>query len=301
MKLLFVGDLHLSSENLSIRKDEYPSVILNKLEQTLDIGIEKKINMMIFGGDIFHNKKTSIGYFNKLLMLLRDEKYKFRKASTQGNHDMYNSKPETIEKTLLGTMYIDGTLLPKVGEWSIETDDTFILFLPYMLDERPPLHVNFQNKKTILVSHYFFNQPMFEKECIPNEYTQIFDFIMLGHDHGNYPIERVNKAMVIRPGALSRGTRHKDSFTRQVQVAFIDTETGEAEYIPLHVRPASEIFSIERMSRESAARESKLVSGLSESVSIQDGSDIEGLFESMPLEDKLKVNTKKGMIEGGII
>jgi exonuclease SbcD len=297
MKILFVGDQHYSSEQIPVRKDNYPETMLDKTRQALELGKEKNIDLMILSGDFCHIKKFSMGYLNKLLMLFRS--YDFPKASVIGNHDIWYGRPETVERSPLGVMYTSGTFLPKPGEWEVETKDTFILFLPFMTDELPPIHMH-STKKLILVGHFYHNRPEF-KENIPLEYMDRFDYVLLGHDHESFPIEKVGKAQVIRPGALSRGTRHKSSLTRPVQVAYVDTETGECEYIPLIYKPAEEVFSLQRMHREQLVRQSSLVDELNKNVSAASGEDVISILDKIELEPEVRENTKRWLAEGGII
>jgi DNA repair exonuclease SbcCD nuclease subunit len=297
MKLLFFTDPHYSSEQIPTRKDNYPDVMLDKTRQVLELSEKLGIDLLICGGDFCHIKKFSMGYLNKLLMLFRS--YSVNKACCIGNHDTWYGRPETVERSPLGVMFTSNTFLPKPGEWTIETEDTFILFLPFMTDELPPIHMH-STKKLILVGHYYHNRPEF-KENIPVEYMDQFDYVLLGHDHEAFPIERVGKAQVVRPGALSRGTRNKSSLVRPIQVAYIDTETGECKYIPLVYKPAEEVFSLQRMNREQTIRQSSLVDELNKNVSAASSEDVLGILEKMELEPKVKENTKYWLVEGGII
>lgn len=298
MKILLVGDPHYSSEQVLVRKDNYPETMLNKTEQTLELAKKLGADLYLVAGDFCHIKKFSLGYLNSLITLFRS--YSIPKASVIGNHDIWYGKPETVCRSPLGTMFSSGVFLPKPGEWTVETDDCFILFLPYMLHELPPLHAFSSSKKLILATHYFYNRPDMPDNIL-EEYTQKFDYILLGHDHEGYPVQKVNKATIVRPGGLSRGTRHKSSITRPVQVAFIDTEKGTVEYIPLVYKPAEEIFNMSRLEREKKTRDSNIVRELTSSVSVSDGSDVLGILSKFDIPQDVKENTIGWLREGNII
>lgn len=299
MKFLFVGDPHFSSENLPIRKDNYPETLLNKTQQVLDIGKKRGIDLLILGGDFIHNKsKMSVGYLNKLMALFNS--YSFPKACVIGNHDLFHHKIETVEKTMLGTMFCSGVFLPKIGEFKVETEDSIILFLPYM-DEIFDFSVNNpDNKKLILIAHSFFGNQQF-KSNLPLGLTDIFHYICCGHDHDAYPIQKVNRATIIRPGALSRGTRHQSNLNRPIQVAYVDTQKDLVEYIELTHRPANEVFSMERMEREVRVRDAQIVEEFSKVVTTDEVTNIITLVDGLTKEEKVKNNTLDWLKVGGII
>jgi hypothetical protein len=71
-----------------------------------------------------------------------------------------------------------------------------------------------------------------------------------GHVHEPHGVYQVlNSAGTAAPdfcnnGALSRGSLHEYNKTRQVGVTIWDSETGVFEFVPLHARPAEEVFRL---------------------------------------------------------
>jgi DNA repair exonuclease SbcCD nuclease subunit len=298
VKILFWGDQHYSSDNLPVRRDNYPETCLDKTRQVLELGRELQIDLHCLAGDFSHVKRMSLLFLNRLISLFQE--YNCPKASTIGNHDTWYSQPETVERSPLGTMFTSGVFLPKPGDWTYETEDTIIFFIPHMLDTLP-IHIsNPEGKKLVLVSHFFFERTEF-KDNLPEDYVDKFDYILLGHDHDVFPIKQKGRAKIIRPGALTRGTRHLSNWDRSVQVAYIDTVLGVCKYIPIVCKLPSEIFSKERLEREVIVRNSKIVEELSKNVNISEVSNVLEILDNMEIDDNVKDSTKQWLKRGGII
>lgn len=285
MRILFAQDLHYSASNIPTRRDNFPDTMLDKTEQMLEIGVQKQIDILLLGGDITHGPRLSTTYFNKLVALFR--KYPFPKGTTIGNHDIFNGDPSTIDRTPLGTFLTDQTFIPTPGTWTYETEDTIIVFMPYMVNPVPFPLDNPKGKTTILVGHAYL-PGKFSSDNLPVEMTTLFDYIFLGHDHDFYMHELVNRSVVIRPGALSRGTRHQSNWDRTVQVAFLDTKERTIEYIPLKFKPAIEIFSQERLALEKKLRDTRAIDDFTKSVILEGSSDIPKIIESLKFAPEVK-------------
>jgi hypothetical protein len=74
-------------------------------------------------------------------------------------------------------------------------------------------------------------------------------------------------------------------------MAYLDTAIGECEYIPLRCLPAHEIFSEARLRREKELKTARDVSGLTESVSISDPSDVQAILDESVFPEAVKKRT----------
>lgn len=299
MKILYVGDPHYSSVNLSSRKDFYPDTMLEKTKQVMELTDKLKVDILIFGGDFCHTKRLSKKYENKLLTLFRQ--YPVLKASVIGNHDCNFGKSETVNETSLGTFFLSDVFLPTPGTWVIENEKVIIVFFPYMEKIKEGKLELPKDKIKILCTHYYLNNKWGSKDILPEKFTNMFDYILLGHDHDIYPVTQVNRAKIIRPGSLGRGTKIKSNWKRDVMVAFIDTEKKIAEYIKLNVKPASEIFSKERLKLEHAIKESRLKNQFLKIPDLNKFKDPSLILDKMPLESNLKDRVKIWFTEFGIV
>ena len=302
MKILFATDMHYTASNIASRKDNYPKTMLDKTEQMLDIGESRKIDLLALGGDFTHSPELSKLYENKLIALYR--KYSYHKACVAGNHDLYNADPGSISKTSLGTFYKSGIFTGDQDVYSV--DDAVLVFMPYMDSEEMIKKFMDRNlmvgegKKLILFAHYYM-PGKYPEDNLPEKLTHIFDYIFLGHDHDAAPPKKVNKAIVIQPGALSRGTRQQSNWNRPVQVAYLDTETNECEYIPLKYKPAEEVFDQKRMALEQRLKETKIIDELSKSIVLQESSDIPKIISELDLSDELKARVEEWLKSVAII
>jgi len=299
MKLLFFTDPHYSATNLSCRKDDYPTTMLDKTRKVILLAEELGCDLITCGGDFGHTKRLTVAYLNQLFTIFKSSSIPM--SCIIGNHDEYYGDPRTVEKSPLGAMFTSHVFMPRPGEWVFENDEVIMVFMPFMLE--PPTDFTVANpsgKATILFAHYFF-PGQYQTEILPMNYTHEFDYIFLGHDHDTYPIERHNRALIIRPGALSRGTRVQSNWDRPIQVAYLDTETKECSYMEIESQPAEQIFSKERILVEKRLKESQIIDELSKSIALAGTSDVLGLLEAMEIEEGLKKRTVHWMKEFSIL
>lgn len=302
MKILFATDLHYTASNIATRRDNYPKTMLGKTEQMLDIGLEKKIDLLALGGDFTHSQEVTTLYSNRLVALYR--KYPYLKACVMGNHDEYNADPGSIEKATLGTFYNSGIF---IGQKPVhETEDCILVFMPYMdsqemIDKFCATAINNPTgKKMILFAHYYLTGK-YPDDNLPAQMTQLFDYIFLGHDHDCVEPKKVNNAIVIQPGALSRGTRQQSNWDRPVQVAYLDTETNECEYIRLKYQPAEEIFDQKRLVLEKRLKETSMMDDLSKAIVLGESSDVSKILADLNLPEELHKHVESKLKSVAII
>lgn len=263
-----------SANMVEYRKGSFRLNICKKTESILKMSYLKRVS--------YKGKMWCLRVKNENFVVRRNGKHFFT-----GNCE--NDDPLTVKDTPLGNLLLQGTFGPTAGEWSYETDDALCVFMPFMIDPvAPPPQTD---KIKILFAHYFFNDTGYPSDQLPVECTKYYDYIFLGHDHDVHPPVRVGRALVIRPGSLSRGTRHKSNWDRDVYMAYLDTAVGECEYIPLRCLPAHEIFSEARLRREKELKTARDVSGLTESVSISDPSDVQAILDESIFPEAVKKRT----------
>lgn len=220
------------------------------------------------------------------------------KVAFTGN--CYNEQPDSIGRTPLGNMFVNGIFAPKIGTYVLEYSDTICVYFPFMSKPSSFVVPNPHNKTLVLFTHYFFDCGFDEDEKLPMALTEQFDYIFTGHDHDPYPVVKVNKATIIRPGALSRGTRHKSQWNRPVQVAYLDTVTGECKYIPVPCAKAEDVFNVEGLELADKIKGARDVSSLGKSVELSSFMKVGDLLESYKLRSDLLSRTDEWLVEGGI-
>jgi predicted phosphodiesterase len=106
---LFVGDPHLWSLKPSGRTDtNFTETVLNKIEQCVDIALEKNL-YLIFLGDLFDShKENDITLLTRLTRILKKSKTPF--STAEGNHEKSQTKlSDDVALKLLqesGTLYV---------------------------------------------------------------------------------------------------------------------------------------------------------------------------------------------------
>jgi DNA repair exonuclease SbcCD nuclease subunit len=297
MRFLFLTDLHMSSQRLSCRKDDYPENILSKLKWVLEYAEANNIDRILHGGDFYHVTRISKTYENRVFSLMKQFKTPF--TSTIGNHDVLFADHSTVERTPLGSLYAANIFSP--SDWTkcvVDTDDTRIVMMPFFLDP-VPFVIPPEGKKVILMAHFFLETGFAPREVLPPEMLREADYILLGHEHKNYPLQKIQRAMVVRPGAMSRGSRSENEWDRPIQVAVIDTTEDKVEYVEVPHLSSKEIFSEERYVREKQMKISRVIEDLSATVTT-DG-DVKSILDSMNLEPLLYERACYWLKEGAIL
>lgn len=272
MKLIFIGDTHLTPLAPSSRKEtneEYRDLEFKKLKYIYENIASDKNDKIIVTGDVFHSSSLSMmagtpKFYNDIIDLMSTrETY-----SIIGNHDMYYRNEDRENSTILANLFktsvehLDKLELnsqaykydSNLGVNQVYNRTIKIYGVDYMKDF-PKLQF-MDGAYNIIVAHSFFEDNFYGAkgnenltiEAI-NNYLGKYDAVVLGHDHAAYPMIDINNALaynektkIIRPGSLMRGTSHTCQINRIPQVAVFDTHTLEWSYEQIPVAPGQEVF-----------------------------------------------------------
>jgi hypothetical protein len=113
----------------------------------------------------------------------------------------------------------------------------------------------------ILVAHQFLvgdfsgfvkNEAFSSEQVIQSGWN----FLFLGHDHILYPVSDLGGKTIVRPGALSRGTKHIQNRVRDVcfNIVTVSEKGVEIEQKSLPVEPAESIYSMIRIERDDVSK-----------------------------------------------
>jgi exonuclease SbcD len=240
MKFVFATDIHISSVTPGSRIDNYTETVFKKIEYVLQQCVELEAEALLLGGDIFATPTVPDHIKNRLKALIL--KYGVRVLGIPGNHDLLYYNMEYIDRTSYQALVSPGVMENledytnnevKIGDWSIMAHE-FAKPFPRGVD-----------KKTIILSHCFYEYGHEDRLSVKRQevYQSGAGFVCFGHDHNQYKQEMQNGCMVVRPGALTRGTSHTENRVRKVGYAVIDTETMTAEYVGIpFARNFDEVF-----------------------------------------------------------
>lgn len=300
MKITFFTDPHYSSVSLANRKDYYPETIMEETKEVLEASKSLGVERVVIGGDFTHTARLSTAYTIQLFELFLS--YNFDYSCVVGNHCCVGGDVRNIYKSPLGVFFASGLFSPRPYDFFIREKGCLMVFMPYMVE---PIDMK-QSDETldeirILFSHLYY-PGRYKEDNLPMSYTEHFDYIFLGHDHDIFPIRRANRALIIRPGALSRGTRSLSNWNRVPQFAYLDTEKGTVRYYEIPHRPSKEIFSGKRMLYEERIKESKNINLLAEALSSKETIDnVAYIFNSLRLEVKVKERAEQWLRKFGIL
>lgn len=248
MKIMFVGDIHISDKAPRNRKEEdedYRHLILDKLNFCYSYCITNNIEYVIMLGDIFN---SSINIYPPYLTEVYQVLQKFKDSRIEvysiiGNHDMYYQNDSEFTKTTLYQAFTLGLIKHlDILEFPIGVR---IVGVDY---SKSFTKIESESQYNILVGHCFYENEMFgnnengnltHEKCLELGYN---DYI-LGHDHTYYPTVNMTEYRVIRPGSLLRGTSKTCNLYRNVVVDVFDTMSKTWEEVIVPTKPGIEVFN----------------------------------------------------------
>jgi len=262
--ILFFTDPHNSDTPPRRRKEGYREQILAKQEFLIESA--QKADIVIIGGDIFHQKKPhKISYFlmNRLLEIYREYGLTY---IVPGNHD-FDMNPAEIKDNPLGVL----GKLPNVkiihGGWVNGIYGMDILFkglgdfegakpLNELLRAWQEDQTSIQKDRSttpynVAVIHDSVTTEKYPYETVFfDDIEKYADLFFFGHLHTWQELG----GKIVAPGALSRGVLDKDSMDRNVGFAWVSVDTDERRHVikgyKIPVKPPEEVFKVEEYTTE---------------------------------------------------
>lgn len=275
MKVTDVGDVHQGDRPPSARTETYTEDINNKLQWIVDFSNDKKVDAIIFNGDIFHIKRADrnshalvqgvadiLGRSNAPVLIV------------PGNHDLAEDRLESIASQPIGTLALHPNIdllmgphpeLPVFGMPYVDTEDVAkIEYWAEKYNEAGP------DNYPLLVTHQSIfpeaEAPIYEYVSAEN-FAAVFNapFVAYGHIHSRMKagaFYEIGGTWFCNNGAISRGSLHEETVYRELAITLYD----DSEYqnwnlgpsrrtsppnpftsIPLPHRPAEEVFRLEEV------------------------------------------------------
>jgi len=298
-KVITFTDIHLADKNPMSRIDAYTDAILNKLEQVRDICVERKIDVALCGGDIFHIKtptKNSHYLVSRTLDVFK--RFPCPIYSIYGNHDLRQDNITTLPKQPFYTLVKSGALTYLRDEL-FDNGNIRIFGMDYCSF---PLEEEFNKenkgeKLQICVAHVnasskfsdLFGEKVYKYQDL--QYTSP-DVFVFGHYHPDQGIELHNNKHFINVGSLSRGSLKKDELNRIPSLGYIEISDDykiKCEKIKLHVLPADKIFDIEMKNKEEKEQEEieKFITEMKENITVNKTDDICKKIKSLNFEKSI--------------
>jgi DNA repair exonuclease SbcCD nuclease subunit len=295
----FCGDLHADSCGPESRIDDYLDTVVGKLNSIYESCIEKKVKALLFTGDIF----SRISVPHECVNVIGNAFMRFKRAEIQtftilGNHDIVRNNLDRIERSPISTLFTFNALTElNLKNRIVVNKKLLITSVNYT---EPPLPADPRAKYNLLLAHMFYKaSELFgagvhnieEKDLINWGY----DCIVLGHDHTEYPIMRVGKTDIIRPGSVMRATAHDYNFQR-IPVFYILKNPSEYsvtnfEKVIIKAKPFEEIASnsvITKKDMNSLGGIQDILSSLAQRiVGLEDDSEGDRIVEKIKKDENL--------------
>jgi DNA repair exonuclease SbcCD nuclease subunit len=295
-KIITFTDIHLADKNPSSRIDNYMESILNKLEQARDICINRKVDVALCGGDIFHIKtptKNSHFLVSRTIDILKS--FPCPVYSIYGNHDLRQDNITTLPKQPFYTLVKSGGLT-YLSDEMFDKGNIRIFGMDYCSfpTEEDFNKENKGEKIQICVAHVnassqfsdLFGEKVYRYQDLQHTSPNIFVF---GHYHPDQGIEIHNNKHFINVGSLSRGSLKKDELSRIPNLGYVEIDDNyeiKCEKIPLKVLPAKDIFDLEMKGKEEKEQEEieKFITEMKDNLSLTKSDDIGDKIKSLNFE-----------------
>lgn len=260
MKLLLIGDIHLSDRAPSACTDDYLNDLITILEHTVSLESSLNVDGVVWSGDVFHVKQANRNS-HSLVQRAIDIVQAYKNLwIVPGNHDLAYDRFDSIESQPLGVLFKagakllngwadpDGMQLPLYGvPWQQEwTDEALTEALTAW--NGLPLGQQEKRKDALVVAHAPLYRPGTEPswENYPTEgwaEIQGVGACFYGHVHERHGIYPVGNVTFCNHGAITRGSLHESELSRAVVVTTWSAEEGFTE-VPIPHKPASEVFRL---------------------------------------------------------
>ena len=266
MKILLIGDVHLSDVPPSLRTETYTEDILKKLESAVGLAKAHGAAAVVCAGDMFHLKAPSR---NSHALVQRTGEVLTSAGIpvwiVPGNHDMSNDRIDSLRRQPLGTL----ARMEGINLLMGPHPELPIFGLPYLHDWQAELPKWIKAYRTwagqkkgedmdffpLMVTH----APIFPPgETPPYEFIDAADWAEMmengdcyyGHihdPHGDYvPNPAFATVRMCNNGAISRGSLHEATLKREPKVTLWDPAGPNSHFtaLPLPFRPVEAVFKL---------------------------------------------------------
>lgn len=298
-KIITFTDVHLADKNPASRKDNYLESLLNKLEQIKDICEQRKVDIAVCAGDLFHLKtplKNSHFLVSTVISLFK--KFPCPVLSIYGNHDIRQDNISTLTKQPFYTLVKSGAISFLEEEFYADRAIR-VIGMDYASN---PEYVDFNRenkgeKIQICVAHVnasskfsdLFGERVYTYQELAKTTPDIFVF---GHYHPDQGIEVHNNKHFINVGSLSRGSLKKDELSRIPNVGYIEIDDSfniNCQKIPLNVLSSDVIFDLVQKEKEDKEQEEiqSFINEMKNKLVVKENEDLVGKIKSLGFEKNI--------------
>lgn len=266
VRLVWRTDVHMADRGPESRKDDWPSTVLDKLTQVRAVAEKVRAAAVLDGGDFFHVKSPSRNSHELVRQVAEHHAdYPCPVYCTPGNHDCTYGDYAFLPQQPLGVLYSTGVFkrLYDEHEAVFEQDGVKVRVVgvpyhgtKYDLDRFRRIKRGDEHH-LVCVGHVLASEKggtMFEGEDIVR-YSDLLDtapdLFLFGHWHKDQGVTTLGDKTFVNIGSLTRGSLSQDEVERQPACAVLSfmPEGRDIRVVRLKVKPADEVFDIERRQR----------------------------------------------------
>ncbi len=247
--ILFIGDPHLEGRQPGFRKDDYPEVVLDKLQWCLHYAQQHRLLPALLG-DLFDKPRDNPTWMlGRLMEMLSAQEV----VGIYGNHDC--AETQLTENDSLSLLIKSGCiqLVSEDQPWFGEINERYVYvggssyrhFIPdpFVMPERQQSLFD-QSTLVFWLTHHDIDVPGYTSGVVtPTELANI-DYVVNGHIHRQ--LDPVVKGMTtwLTPGNISRRSRSDANKNHTPSVLRFDiwADHYEMKYITVPHRPFDEVF-----------------------------------------------------------
>jgi predicted phosphodiesterase len=281
VNIVYFTDLHLWDRDITTRMDRSSETVLGKLEFIVKFAVKSKADVVISGGDLFHDKIDSDEYKARVLRVLSPIADRF--YSVVGNHDILWRDYDTFGKRAMGILVAAERMRVLDGQFMTQG----ILGMSAFAALPAPIPQEASQVSAIFAHHYINHGPdrlvldtVATKKMFPN-----LKYIFTGHDHAEYPTVLLDGVQIVRPGGAMRMSTALENTTRQPKLLHLKVERTDwsdlkITEVLIPCLRAEEVFNLDSkaVSKDVEHQLDEFMGSLSESKSV--GFDLESVITS---------------------
>ena len=245
MKILACPDLHLTDKTPVNRIDDYPKTQYDKVCRILNFDSD----VVVLPGDVFDSYKVShnvVQQYAELFSLLRKSIY-----VVYGQHDMHYHSLNTDNSPL--KVLESAELVCRLTEEPQPVGNNVFLY-GASFGEAVPKPVNKKATNILVIHKMVVNTKLWEAQedfIYSEELLKYgFDCIISGDNHERFMWKDKKDRLLVNCGSLMRSSR--DQIKHKPSVCLIDTEKGFSGFTELKIKPAENVFDLQKIEEEVA-------------------------------------------------
>ena len=269
--LLFIGDPHLEGRQPGFRKDDFPNVVLNKLQWCLDYARQNRLLPALLG-DVFDKPRDNPTWMlGRLMEMLAEQEV----IGIYGNHDC--AETQLTDDDSLSLLIKSGCfkLVSEDDPWYGQINERNVYVggssyrhpipSPFEMPERQQSLFS-QSTMVFWMTHHDIDVPGYTSGVVkPTELGNI-DYLINGHIHRR--LDPVEQGMTtwLTPGNISRRSRSDANRAHTPSVLRFDiwADHHVSKYVEVPHKPFDEVFHEAIISDPEPETRSSFVSGLAE-------------------------------------